>query len=268
MSLQELGLEWSSAVISSFFVAPAISIVDKAIIENASGVKSLGTSFKDSIRFLVTSPIKFAKSPAFLLIWGVYGGTYITGNTIEMIYRTKVNDLQESVRPRREQIQQMKEQGLFAKFLGSSIANVGLSVGKDRIYTKMFGNPNVKPGKFPKPSFALFSVRDSMTILAGFILPDIISKRVQESTSLSKYQSDTICQLSVPCAMQFVSSPLHLIGIDLYNRPDLTTFKDRLDLVRREYWRTSWARVGRIFPAFGVGGVINKKLRRDFGLIK
>jgi hypothetical protein len=41
----------------------------------------------------------------------------------------------------------------------------------------------------------------------------------QEMTSLSKGSADIIAQLFCPAAVQFLSTPLHLLGLDLYNNP-------------------------------------------------
>ena len=49
-------------------VAPAISILDQAIVQNASGAKTLGASLKDSMSQMVRKPATFARSPAFLLV--------------------------------------------------------------------------------------------------------------------------------------------------------------------------------------------------------
>eukprot|EP00158_Paraphelidium_tribonemae_P003464 Partr_v1_DN26139_c1_g1_i2_m10607 putative Conserved hypothetical protein len=135
---------------------------------------------------------------------------------------------------------------------------------KDRVYTKMFGKASATPKPFPPLSFALFATRDSLTVLAGFTLPPIIAEKLEPSTVgiISRPALDVACQLTVPCLMQFVSAPMHLMGIDLYNRPGKFWNAERSALIRREYWKTAWARVGRIFPAYGVGGVLNKRLRK------
>lgn len=68
-------------------LAPAISIVDKAIVSNASGVEPLLPCLVNGIKTLFTNPVYFIKQPSFLLIWGVYGGTYIVANSVEVTFR-------------------------------------------------------------------------------------------------------------------------------------------------------------------------------------
>lgn len=99
-----------------------------------------------------------------------------------------------------------------------------------------------------------------MTILASFTLPDVISRKMQEQGH-SKTQSDVISQLLTPVSMQILSTPLHLYGLDLYNR-GVATNAERITFVGQEYVKTTMARMARIFPAFGVGGVINKYVRK------
>lgn len=138
-------------------------------------------------------------------------------------------------------------------------ANVGLSVAKDRAFTRMFGKGSAKP--LPIPSYMLFGARDSLTILAGFSLPPIISKEfIQPVFHIPKKTADVISQLTVPCVMQFISTPLHLLGLHLYNYRQ-SDGASRLANIRHFYWGTAFARIGRIFPAFGIGGVVNRQLR-------
>ena len=99
-----------------------------------------------------------------------------------------------------------------------------------------------------------------MTILASFTLPGIISKEMQ-NTGYGKESSDAIAQLFTPVSMQILSTPLHLHGLDLYNR-DIATTGERIKFIGQEYVKTTLARMARIFPAFGVGGVINKYVRK------
>lgn len=239
-----LGVEWGAAILSAFTVAPAISIVDKAIVSNASGKEKLVSCLINGFKTLFTKPIHFLRQPAFLMIWGVYGGTYIVANSIESISeRSKISPT-------------------VPKFVGSSATNITLSVLKDKAYARMFGVGDPKP--FPSPSLALFATRDCMTILASFTLPTIVGKSLDKQFHIGKQSADNLAQLTVPCMMQFLSCPLHLFGLDLYNRPDRSlTTADRISRVKQEYLKTSLARVARILPAFGVGGVVNKYIRKS-----
>src|ERR1700744_4517501 len=80
-----LGVEWLAATVSGFSVAPVISIVDKAIVSNTSGKEKLIPCLINGFKIFFTKPIYFVRQPAFLMIWGVYSGTYIVANSVESI---------------------------------------------------------------------------------------------------------------------------------------------------------------------------------------
>ena len=131
---------------------------------------------------------------------------------------------------------------------------------KDKVFAKLFAAQGVPvPAPMSVKSLGLFAVRDSMTIFASFTLPPIVSEKLQ-SFGVPQGTADVSSQLFSPCAMQFISTPLHLIGLDLYNNPN-TSNASRISFVTQEYLKTAFARIGRILPAFGIGGVLNKELR-------
>lgn len=242
--LMRLGVEWTAAILSAFTVAPAISIVDKAIVSNASGKEKLASCLINGIKTFATKPVYFLRQPAFLMIWGVYGGTYVVANSIESI------------------AERSKASPTVPKFIGSSATNITLSCLKDKAYARMFGVGEPRP--FPTVSLGLFATRDCMTILASFTLPSMVGRALDKQFHMGKESANNLAQLTVPCAMQFLSCPLHLYGLDKYNRPDRTlSYADRFARVKQEYLKTAFARVARILPAFGVGGVVNKYVRKS-----
>ena len=65
-----------------------------------------------------------------------------------------------------------------------------------------------------------------------------------------------------PAGIQIFSTPLHLCGLDLYNRPGVSvSWWDRAARVRRDWFASGLARMARIIPAFGIGGLVNKGVR-------
>lgn len=237
-----LCIEWTAAIVSALSVAPAIAIVDKAIVSNASGLEPMLPCAINGIKSLFTNPLQFARQPSFLFIWGVYSGTYIMANSVEAI------------------CEYQNRSSFYPKFFASSGANVSLSVMKDKAFARMFGVGQAKP--LPLRSYALFATRDSMTILASFSLPGPLSLQMQKHFACSPSFADNTAQLFTPVSMQILSSPLHLHGLDLYNRNTQVSFADRISFIKQEYVKTTLARMARIFPAFGVGGVLNKYIRK------
>lgn len=70
-------------------------------------------------------------------------------------------------------------------------------------------------------------------------------------------------QFVAPAAVQLISTPLHLLGLDLYNRDGAVGWKERARKVRVDWLKSSFARMARIVPAFGVGGVVNTGVRKS-----
>jgi hypothetical protein len=119
----------------------------------------------------------------------------------------------------------------------------------------------------PLPTFALFTVRDCLTIFASFNLPPVFAPRIEKvmGEQMKSYVSAaSVAQFVTPAAIQFVSTPLHLLGLDLYNRPAAAIGgpDGRVGQVMKNWAKSAFARIGRIIPAFGVGGVVNTKVRR------
>lgn len=74
-----------------------------------------------------------------------------------------------------------------------------------------------------------------------------------------------LAQFACPALMQFISTPMHLLGLDLYNRQPpggLRFGTERWPRIRRDYISSSFARMGKIVPAYGVGGVVNVNMRK------
>ncbi|KAL8674815.1 MAG: hypothetical protein Q9168_000796 [Polycauliona sp. 1 TL-2023] len=241
-----------SAASAAALIAPLITIFDRGIIENASGRSPLMTSIKTSFRSLATRPHTFLASRPFRLISMVYFSTYLTANTIDTISST--------VTPTAI----THTTSGTSKFLAASTVNMSLCLYKDSQFTQMFrapGNPaSTLTRSIPKASYMLFGLRDSMTVFASFNLPPLIAPML--SSEVEKVVSTaSVAQILTPAAMQVFTTPLHLWGLDLYNRPGVS-LAERLRQVGTNWAGSTFARMGRIIPAFGFGGVINGKVRR------
>lgn len=80
---------------------------------------------------------------------------------------------------------------------------------------------------------------------------------------MSKGSADLAAQLFCPVVLQLATTPMHLAGLDYYNRSE-ATLRDRWDLLKGNYNKSVVARMVRILPAFGFGGVGNKNLRTQY----
>ncbi|KAI5365991.1 hypothetical protein Slin14017_G036310 [Septoria linicola] len=239
------------AAAAGFLVAPIVSMVDKAIMENASGKRPLMQSIKASVSQLLFRPHAYVTSKPFALILMVYGGTYLSANFLDTFKST--------IRARPASSTSAGP----AKFAATSAANISLTMIKDSQFTKMYSTVAARP--VPPVTFAFYALRDSMTIFASFNLPQMIAPNLPLSETAEKYISRTsAAQFLAPAGIQLLSTPLHLLGLDMYNRNGDTTVADRMRKVRTDWLKSSVARMCRIVPAFGFGGVVNNGLRLRF----
>jgi hypothetical protein len=188
----------------------------------------------------------------------LYAGTYISANCTDTLNSTIHAKPAQAVTPG------------TSKLIATSAANVGLTLYKDAAFVKIFGVATSQPRPIPPLSMAIFAFRDCMTIAAAFIFPPVVASYIPISREIEqKFMSRAnIAQFAVPALMQLVSTPLHLFGLDLYNRPkgglEKVTFRDRLVAIRKNYLGSTLARMCRIIPAYGIGGVVNRELRLRF----
>ncbi|KAL6244544.1 hypothetical protein RBB50_008786 [Rhinocladiella similis] len=257
-----VGADLISAAGASCLIAPVICVIDRSIVDKAARGEPFTSCLLRSLRPAYTQPHKFLFSKPFLLIFGLYFLTYTTANTVDTLTSTVSSRPASSV------------SSGPAKFLATSSVNMSLCVYKDSRFVRMFGAPSPSPAAaVPRLSFALFAVRDSMTIFASFNLPPIIApqlanlplsvrSRFSKILSTESGRANT-AQFLAPAAIQLFSTPVHLLGLDLYNRQGRLGFADRYSRVLRDWGVSAFARMGRIIPAFGVGGVVNANVRKD-----
>ncbi|KXJ95277.1 hypothetical protein Micbo1qcDRAFT_143520 [Microdochium bolleyi] len=253
-----LASDCASAFCAASMVAPVISIIDRSIMENASGRATLSESLKSSFRNLLLRPQTVLFSKPVALIVMLYGGTYLTANALDTCTATVTN-----------QPSTLVTAGT-TKFFASSASNIGLCIYKDAVYVKMFGPTTGSPRPVSLPSYALFTMRDCLTIFASFNVPPLLGPVFDSNMSnelRKKVSGQTLAQFAAPACVQLLSTPIHLLGLDLYNRPhshtNMMSWQDRWGQVRRNWLTSSMARICRIVPAFGIGGTVNAKVRRS-----
>lgn len=233
-----------SGIIAGMGVAPAVAIIDKAITENASGKNTLLRSIINSLKTLARNPINIT-NVEYRYIFLIYGGTYCTSNLIDTTCKNyQISDV-------------------FPKLIGISVINSGLTIIKDRAFVKLYGT--VAPKKVPMNSFLMWGARDALTVICAFIIPSRLGAYLQKKYNWSKSKSEKSAQLFCPIFLQFFSTPLHLLGLDYYNF-EANTFKQRLGFLRREYLKSVGARMIRMAPAYGIGGIANTSLRNYFAV--
>jgi hypothetical protein len=249
---QRVAADSVSAICTSVLVAPLITIIDKSIIQKTHQPLTLQAIILDNVTTACRSPLKFLRSTPYLLIQALYFSTYFAANITDTITSTVKNKPITTVTPG------------TAKFLATSTVNLSGCLYKDARFTKFFGAGGGKGAVkkvVPKTSFALFALRDSMTMFASFNVPPLLAPVIGSLNA---------AQMLAPASMQLLSTPLHLLGLDLYNRPkgpvgaaSGVTIRDRWIIIKRDWLGASFARMGRIVPAYGIGGVVNSRVRRE-----
>ncbi|OAP60006.1 hypothetical protein AYL99_05008 [Fonsecaea erecta] len=262
-----LGADVVSAASASALIAPIITVIDRSIVEKAANGASFSSCLLRSLHPAVTRPHAFIFSRPFLLIFSLYFSTYTTANAVDTFQSTVASTPASTV------------SSGATKFIATSSVNMSVCVYKDSRFARMFGaaassSSPAAAAVVPKLSYALFAVRDCLTIFASFNLPSIIAPQLANlppevrsrfSRILSTEAGRTnTAQFMAPAAIQLISTPIHLLGLDLYNRQGRLGFGERYSRVVRDWGISALARMGRIIPAFGVGGVVNANMRRNF----
>ncbi|KAK2739569.1 hypothetical protein FQN57_006531 [Myotisia sp. PD_48] len=269
-----LAVDAASAAVAAVLICPFITIIDRSIIEKAAKGLPIRTSLASSFKSLITRPHHFIVSTPFLLIYTLYSCTYLTANLIDTTVSTLENKSFSDISTGP------------AKFAATALVNMSLCVYKDSRFVKLFGaqsSPSepLKPRsanipchptaatlqqaapRIPLTSYSLFCLRDSLTIFASFNLPPLVSRHIPDAFASTPSGKKALAQFTIPATVQLFSTPVHLLGLDLYNRQPVggLSAADRWARVKRDWIPSCAARIGRILPAYGVGGVANTRFR-------
>lgn len=229
--------ELFSGITTSLIISPIMSIIDLSIIKSQLHKQNIGKSISDNIIFYSKNKINFIKPLAVMNI--VYSSTYCTANLTE--YYCKKNDI---------------DYKLPTIFFTSFINIITISY-KDMYYSKLL---NKKLTKFPMSSNLLLGIRDRdvMTINACFIWKKDLINYLDNFMMHNK--SEILASFILPSAIQIVSTPIHIIAIDLYENPK-STLNNRFNNIKYCYKSILFGRILRAIPAFCLGGFINDMLR-------
>lgn len=129
--------------------------------------------------------------------------------------------------------------------------NMTCGIAKDSAYARMFStskSTTIKT-KTPLSAYVIWFARDLLSFTFVLTLPEVISKLSQVDLSIAKF--------ATPILAQFFTTPLHLWGLSLVNRPG-STFGEQLKAVFSDgYFSTVAARQMRIIPPYSIGGLLN-----------
>ncbi|KAF6817811.1 hypothetical protein CSOJ01_02248 [Colletotrichum sojae] len=253
--LQQLARDLAAGAISAFLVSPAVTILDRAVVERTSTGRPLIRGLRSQLSSALRRPGSFFLSKPLAIVWTLYAGTYATANGATTLAERFDGPAAVST----------------ATFASTFLVNVPLGVWKDLRFAEIFGAGGSTPGavsktprKLPRAATATFLVRDAVTIFGSFTLPTWVSAAVPDGLMASPHAKAALTQLTVPVMSQLVASPIHLIALDYYDRQQRLPFSDRVAKTREHVPSTIVMRCIRIIPAFSVGCVANLELRSLF----
>ena len=74
----------------------------------------------------------------------------------------------------------------------------------------------VAPKSLPISAYSLFIARDTISMAFVFTLPPLVTAALHER-NLRSHALDLGVQLAAPVTLQLISTPLHLLGLNMYN---------------------------------------------------
>ena len=222
-----------AASTTALVVAPLIACFDEAITRSANNkntdetlwgvVRQRGTE-------IVQHPWQFLQSRAFQWVFLVYAATYWAANTVAPL-----------------------QWGFLATVI-VTLVNMTCGIAKDSAFAKMFANADGKTNnnnnKTPLGAFLVWFARDLVSFTFVLTLPQVIHKATKLDLRLAKF--------ATPILAQYFTTPLHLLGLSLVNRPTATLAQHWREAILCDgYLSTVTARQMRIIPPYSIGGLLN-----------
>lgn len=184
------------------------------------------------------------------MVWALYATTYAVANGSE----TLANEFQ------------MAAVGTIT-FVSTMLVNVPMGVWKDVRFAQWFGansatgkHVSTQRSKVPRAATGTFLLRDAVTIFGSFTMAPAMSAIIPDSLTSNPHAKLIVTQLTVPVLSQLGATPLHLLGLDFYNRQQVG-MSDRVTQIKRDLPSATLVRCLRIIPAFGFGCIANMETR-------
>ncbi|EWZ02732.1 hypothetical protein FOYG_01956 [Fusarium oxysporum NRRL 32931] len=156
-------------------------------------------------------------------------------------------------------------------FIPISLVNVPLGIWKDLKLAQIYSAQPTECAKVrqvvkrvSRASMTAFLIRDSATMFGSFTLPTLLASAVPDSVFASPHGKIMATQTAVPILSQIVSTPVHLLGLDYYNRNSGATVVERLSRIRADIMPATVVRCVRVLPTFGFGCLLNRELRERY----
>ncbi|KAK7219660.1 hypothetical protein V2G26_007663 [Clonostachys chloroleuca] len=248
--------DFFSAACAAALVAPWVNAIDKMIYYRVAK----GDSFKDSCKSFLSKPKKLLG--AFHICFLVYFGTYATANLLNSFCT-----IDDSYDPATMSASSAKLS--TTRFCVSAAVGTGLCLYKDGYVARAVGKASL-----PLFSYILFAARDATTCFTSFQLPPLVAQLSASSLSnpalnTAKQGNSELANLASLAAAQLVSTPIHVLGLDLHNRRKKSTARQRIQALWKHAPAVSSLRMARVMPTFFIGNSVNTTFRSsmiDIGL--
>lgn len=262
------------------------------VVEKSTHNLPLLPAFRRHVWYSITQPATFLTSRPSLLVWSLYAATFTTANTSETLFnqvfphidraiagtttfistflvntsigiwkdvkfaqlfghRTTANSTAEAKITNPSQTPKAGAGAAGTTAGGAGAAKAGASVMAARSVSR----------SIPLATYSAFLFRDGLTIFGSFNLAPMVSASIPDFVASNELLKILVAHMGVPAAIQWINTPIHLFGLDLYNRAGPVPIKDRLNRVTRDMVGASMLRMCRIIPAFGIGGFANTEGR-------
>ena len=244
----DAAVDVGAGLASAMTVAPILMTFDKAVTQAAAGAITLTSALASGFKELLRRPHLVVTRLPYWMVVGVYGSTYATANLIDSACERLLDPASDR--------SAMMHGG--AKLVGTTAVNMSASVAKDASFARMYGTVGSK-AKMPFASLGLFAGRDILTIGAAFTVPQLVAASLVSSGAMDQAHASEAAQMLSPVGMQLFCTPLHLAALNRFNFPS-ATLGERLANVASLAPSSTLARMARMAPAYGIGGLMNTKL--------
>jgi hypothetical protein len=99
---------------------------------------------------------------------------------------------------------------------------MGAGITKDAIFARWFGAGDSATRAIPRATFGLFAVRDTLTIAAAFTVPPLVASAIVRSGYMEEKRAADAAQIISPMGMQLICTPIHLMALESFNKPNAT----------------------------------------------
>ncbi|KAI0425322.1 hypothetical protein F5Y09DRAFT_322049 [Xylaria sp. FL1042] len=270
----------TAAVISATLASPAIVLIDRAVVEKTTSGGSILRSLWTQTIHAASRPTSFLLSRPFAIVWTLYAATYTVASCSDTLGKKYYPAVASTT-----------------TFLATTAINVPLGIWKDVRFAQIFSHnrtvdtigyetnrvttkaspklaatssptcsvPTPSPRRMPRAVASVFLARDAITLFGSITLAPKAATYIPDSLVSTLHAKTAISQLTMPVVTQLVATPVHLFGLDLYQRQqEGITVSNRLAHISPELGGATFARCLRILPAFGFGVLANQELRLLF----